>query len=267
VVLLALSGGCGDKGGSNQGGSDSGTNDVGSSGQDTGTKDTGTKDTTGGTTELEWQFARAGGPMTMNSDGRAVFANLLLDGETLIATYQTAPPDTLNTAKHLYYRKYDRALGDIAAPTTAINVHEPVLINGIEVLDFDGDLGDHKLVLMGDYIYFVSILKGRNQAAVMKYDKDFSPVAGPLMFGKEDPKIEAHLDMGFCGDDHHLYAQFYYQNGSGNPNEWGASIYQINTALEEKNHAIVYPDQGSFVTGTACVFLAAGEMGVSEDRL
>jgi hypothetical protein len=215
----------------------------------------------------QWQFELVKGPLTLNSDGRAVFANVLLDGETVIATYQTAPPDTLNTDKNLYFRTYDRSLGEIDGEETAIDVHVPLTIDGKDVLDFDGDLGGHKLVLMNDLIYFVAILKGREDVAYMAFDKSFKPMAGPLYFGIEQKKIEAHLDMGFCGDGHHLYAQFFYQNGETPPEEWGASIYQLSPDMEQKNHALVYPDEGTFVTGTSCVFVPAGQMGVTADRL
>ena len=203
----------------------------------------------------------------MNSDGRAVFANILLDDETVIATYQTAPPDTLSADKNLYFRTYDRSLGETDGEKTAIDVHVPLVIDGKEAHDFDGDLGDHKLVLMNDAIYFLAALKGRDDVAIMSFDKSFTPLAGPLFFGIPDEKVEAHLDMGFCGDGHHLYAQFFYQNGETPPEEWGASIYQLSPALEQKNHALIYPDEGTFVTGTACVFVPAGQMGVSSDRL
>jgi hypothetical protein len=203
----------------------------------------------------------------MNTEGRAVFANVLLDGEDVIATYQTAPLNTLNEDKNLYYRVYDRSLEETAGQSYLINVHEPLVIENSEGLDFDGDLGDHKLVLMGDYIYFISILKGQEQAGVVKFNKNFEPVAGPLYIGDDDHEVEGHLDMGFCGDGHHLYAQFFYQNKSQTPDGWAASIYQISTDLEEKKMAVVKPDEGTFVTGTSCVFVPSGEMGVTQDRL
>jgi hypothetical protein len=132
----------------------------------------------------------------------------------------------------------------------------------------DGDLADHKLLLLGDHIYMVNIIKNVDQAVILKFTKTLEYVAGPVYFGESDPSIEGHLDMGWGTDGENLYAQFYSQALGTNPLDWGAAIYKFDAeTLSPAGAEIVQPDTGSFVTGTAIVGVPGGQMGMDVDRM
>ena len=208
-----------------------------------------------------WSFSRIGEPLTLNSSGRALFANVLLDDDNLIVTYQTAGPDSLTDSKNLYFQTFDRALSQTAAEDTAISV------NDTSDFDWQGDLGDHKLLLADDSIYMVAILKGHSGAGVMKFDLDFSYQAGPTFLGNPSMEEESQADMGFTSDGENLYAQFFSRPAGGPPDSWRAVIYRLTHALESVDSAFVEPETGSFVTGTAIIYVPAGQMNASADRL
>lgn len=209
----------------------------------------------------DWSFQRVGSPMTLNSSGRGIFANVLLDGDTVITTYQTANAESLTDGKSLYYRTFNRDLEVVQTEDHAIDV------DSTEYMDWKGDLGDHKLLLLDESIYMVAIVREQPQAVAFKFGKDFSYQAGPSYFGSPDQFTESHLDMGWGTDGENLYAQFFSQPANSPPADWGAAIYRLNLDLTEDGSAIVQPETGSFVTGTSIVSVPAGQMGVNADRL
>ena len=198
----------------------------------------------------------------MNTQGRGLFANVMLDGFTLIVTYQTAPANTISDNKSLYYRTYDRSLGELTGEQFAIDVNATS-----ELVDWTGDLGDQKLTLMGDYIYMVAVIREQLQVGIMKFDKSFNALTSPLYLGNPDKLVEAPPDMGFINDGQHVYVQVQSRKGDNPMTDWGAALYQVTADLEAKNSAVVYPEGGSFVTGTAVLFVPKGEMGMTDDRL
>jgi hypothetical protein len=206
-------------------------------------------------------FTRVAEPLTLNSEGRALFANVLLNGEQVIVTYQTANADSLTDGKNLYFQTFDRALTQTAAQAVAIDVDDA------SDVDWQGDLGDHKLVLSGDSIYMVAILKGQPGAGVLKFGLDFSYQAGPTIFGNPSKEEESQVDMGFTSDGENLYAQFFSRPAGGSPDTWRAVIYRLTHGLEPINSAFVQPEKGSIVTGTAIIHVPAGQMNASADRL
>ena len=208
-----------------------------------------------------WSISRKAAPITLNRKGRALFANLLLDGDRLIVTYQLAGPTSLTDDKHLYFQTFDRSLVQATPEAIAIDVHED---GGV---DWRGDLGDHKLVLAGDAIYMVAILKGEAQAAVMEFGLDFSYRAGPVFVGLRSKEEESHVDMGFASDGEQLYAQFFSRPPGAGPERWRAAIYRLSHGLELVDSAFVAPEKGSFVTGTAIVHVPAGQMGATTERM
>ncbi|MDP6350029.1 MAG: hypothetical protein QGG58_09705, partial [Chloroflexota bacterium] len=95
----------------------------------------------------------------------------------------------------------------------------------------------------------------------------FEYLAGPTYLDLPAGTTERYSDMGFGSDGDSLYAQFFNQPAGSLPEQWGASIYRINQGLVQEDHAVVYPEQGSFVTGTSIVFVPRGQMGAGMDRL
>jgi hypothetical protein len=213
------------------------------------------------TSPPSWTFTQMGTARTLNEDGRALFANVLVKDDLVIATYQIAQPDSLTDGKHLYYQTFDRALNPDKSEDYAINV------DSTEPIDWKGDLGDHKLLLVGDSIFMVAIKKGDPLAAVIEFSLDFSYVAGPTYVGNPDKLYERHEDMGFGTNGSDLYLQFFSQVVENDPTSWQAVIYRVNEDLELVDSAFVKPESGSFVTGTSILFVPKGQMKAPEDRL
>ena len=206
------------------------------------------------------------GPIVLNSHGRALFGSVLLSDDTLFTTYQISTskdvgPTSITGGKNLYFRTFDRNLQETQGEELAIDVMSTSPMN------WDGDLGDQKLVLISDSIYMVALIKGHDAPGFFEFDHNFNIVNGPAYIGMDDINLEKPLDMGFGHDGFSLFAQFFYQNGSDNPKDWGASVYQISLELEELNSNVVYPEEGRFVTGTSIVFVQAGDMGFASDGL
>ncbi|GEM_PF-1292415 len=208
-----------------------------------------------------WDFDRVRGPLTLNTTGRGLFANVLLRDDTVYVTYQTAAADSLTGGKNLYFRMFDRELNALTNEAVGIDVYSTAY------MDWQGDLGDHKLVLESDRIYVVAIVKGDPRPAVLSFGLDFEYLAGPTYLDLPAGTTERYSDMGFGSDGDSLYAQFFNQPAGSLPEQWGASIYRINQGLVQEDHAVVYPEQGSFVTGTSIVFVPRGQMGAGMDRL
>ena len=210
--------------------------------------------------ETHWIIERTGEIRTLNDSGRALFTNVLIKDNEVIVTYQLAE-ESLTGGKNLYRQIFDRDLhgGNDEKIIIDVNKEGPV--------DWNGDLGDHKLVLVDDSIYLLAILKGEGQAAIVKYDDSFNYQTGPIMIGSSDETEERHEDMGFTSDGENLYSQFFSQPDNEDPSTWGAAVYRLNEALEETGSAIIKPESGSFVTGTSVVFVPAGQMGFVEERL
>jgi len=219
--------------------------------------DNGSKDTV----IADWSFSLAGEPRTLNAQGRGLFANVLVTDDTVITTYQIAQPDSLTNGKHLFYQTFDRELTPDKGETFAINV------DSADPIDWKGDLGDHKLVLVGDSIFMVAIKKGDSQAAIVEFDLDFSYISGPVYLGNPNGMEERHEDMGFCSDGTALYAQFFSQVIPNDPSSWQAVIYKLGENGEVESSAFVKPESGSFVTGTSILFVPKGQMGASQDHL
>jgi len=215
----------------------------------------------GGTAPGSWAFSRVGDPLTLNSDGRALFANVLLHDDELIVTHQIAGPDSLTDGKNLYFQTFDRDLSPTSAQDTAIDV------NDSSDVDYQGDLGDHKLLLSGDSIYMVALLKGQPGAGVIEFGLDFAYRAGPTIFGNPVKQEESQVDMGFTSDGENLYAQFFSRPADGPPDTWRAVIYRLTHGLQSVDSAFVKPEKGSVVTGTAIIYVPAGQMNARADRL
>jgi len=178
-----------------------------------------------------------------------------------MTTFQTAGPDPLTDGKNLYRRIVDRQLNELTPEALAIDVGQT------EPVDWKGDLGDHKLVLLGDHIFMVAILKDHGSLpSLLKFDDAFNYVAGPNDFGISDMTKELHLDMGFCTDGNDLFVQFLHKNGEA-PEDWGDGIYRFDQSLNQLDHGVVEPDGGTFVTGTAIVYVPSGQMDSGQDRL
>ncbi len=201
-------------------------------------------------------LTQVSGPSDLNSTGRGLFANVLLDGETVILTYQIAG-ESLTDGKDLYYRKYDRELNESVGETRAIQVTDhPV---------FKGDLGDHKLLLVEDRIYMVAMLSWSPYAVLLEFDTAFQQLSEPVYIG--NPATDVFTDMGFATDGEYLYVQSFYQTANSKPEDWAAHIYRYDLSLELVDSTIAHPESGSFVTGTSLVFLPAGGGTTGQDRL
>ncbi|MBL4869274.1 MAG: hypothetical protein JKY67_23165 [Pseudomonadales bacterium] len=222
--------------------------------------DSSSTSTTEATTSFSFKLTT--GPIDLNDSGRGLFSNIMVDGQTLIATYQIAPADTISENKSLYYKTFDRDLVELTPQKYAIDVNATS-----SLIDFQGDLGDHKVTLLGDNIFMIAIIRGQEVGGILKFDKSFTLLAEPLFIGVGDKEVEAQLDMGFTNDGTSVYAQFYYKKGDVPETDWGASIYQISTDLVLGKSGILYPDGGTFNSGTGVVFVPKGQMGFTEDRL
>jgi len=211
-------------------------------------------------TDTDWQLSRVSGPTALNSSGRALFASIMVENDTVWTTYQTAGPDSLTGGKNLYYRTFDRDLVEKTGEALAIDVFSTTPV------DWDGDLGDQKLLMLDGRIFMVALVKGESKTGFFEFDQQFKMVNSNFV-GSGDDLPERALDMGFGTDGVSLYAQFFQQEGD-QPDDWGASVYRV--ALEGLNamsHAIVYPESGNFVTGTSIVHVPVGDMGVPADQL
>ena len=103
-------------------------------------------------------------PLHETSDGRGVFADVMLTGDdTLVTTYQLAGSGSICADKSLYFQTLDRDLSPIQGPKTAIDVTTPgTVFRPTE--DEPGDLGDHKFTVLGDTIYMLTTLAEEPEA-------------------------------------------------------------------------------------------------------
>ncbi len=234
----------------------------------------------------KFNFSLEKGPTVLNTKGRGLFANLMVKNNEIWATYQISPSSqgagrgSLTGLKSLYYKKFDRDLKQQQTESYAIDVTSTEYFNWGDLKNLEnsiGDLGDHKLVIIDDYIYMVAILAGNEYAGLFKFDLEFNSIDYVTNVGLGDHMIERKLDMGFTDDGNSLYIQFFHQGEEdNNPATWKAGVYQFSTDLEELKYNTVDPspaidgvesDDGIFSTGTSLVFVPAGQMGVESDRL
>ena len=208
--------------------------------------------------DSRFRFERVNGPLTLNGFGRGLFANVMIYSNEVTATYQVAPVDSFRE-KHLYYQVFNRNLSPVEGEQRAIDVNANTYYN------WGGDLGDHKFTMMDDKIYMVFLPVDGSEAKLLKYTRDFTHLLGPRNIGLTSP-VERPADMGFAADGMNIYPQFFYQPTT-NPEDWGASLYQVNSQLVEMKHVNVEPDAGSFSTGSALDFIPAGGMGSTDDRM
>ncbi len=205
-------------------------------------------------------ISRVSGPTTLNEHGRGLFADVMVIGNSVWATYQIT--DSLNHlfgSKNLWYKKFDRNLNMEQGQTYAINVYQ-------DSVAFDGDLGDHQFTVMNDTFYVVTLVKGQSFTQVIAYDTLFNRLTNPVYIG--DIATDAYPDMGIGNDGSNIYVQFYYKpTSSSPPNTWGAKIYKLNAVLNIVDTGIVLPESGSFVTGTSIVYIPNGQMGSTQDKL
>ncbi len=188
-------------------------------------------------------------PLTLNGSGRGVFADVLLRGDRVWAVYQTARPRTLVDGKHLFLRIFDRQLKDVAGERKVIDVYAA---DPRGKLMLDGDLGDHKLTVMGDRVYILAMVKGKRQAGIWAYDSQMRRiVAGPTWIGQAG--VDRWTDMGLGQDGTYLYAQAFHQPRGTGPDRWAAKLVKLDRSLKVVKQGIVRPDSGTFVTGTAVV--------------
>ena len=198
------------------------------------------------------------GPIILNDNNRGVFTNIMVQGNTVWASYQIAPDTTISYGKSVWYKKFDRDMNMNQPQTIGIDVFTDTL--------FQNDLGDHQITMMNNQFYIVAIIKGKDKAGVMVYDTLFNKIAGPVYVG--DTATDKFLDMGIGNDGNNIYTQFYHvPAGCPNPDCWGAKIYKLNGTLGLVDSNAVFPDTGSFVTGTSIVFVPNGQMGATEDML
>ncbi|MBI4592314.1 hypothetical protein HY733_02610 [Candidatus Uhrbacteria bacterium] len=197
-------------------------------------------------------------PLHNPSEGRGLFANVLLHDNEVFVTYQIAPFDSLMKDKNLYYRVYNREAKELKGQTLAIDVTDENSMWG-------GDLGDQKFTIIDDVLYMVSLVMGTEKVRLMKFDLDFNALENEVQIG--DGATEQFADMGMANDGEFIYTQFFYQGiGATSPDEWGAKMYKLDKRLNVVDSAVVFPETGSFVTGTSLTYVPKGQMGAQQNR-
>ena len=204
--------------------------------------------------------------------GRAVFADVMLVEDTRVfVTYQLAGFDAFCEGKSLYFQELDRNLSRVRSETVVIDVDSVgSIFRPTETVS--GDLGDHKFVLVDDTFVMLTTLPGEPEARLIRFDTDFQPLddlTGDSSLARVGDENDGDrlLDMGFATGGGHLYAQFFDQPDGGTVTDWSAQLYKLDMDLSVVAEALVQPEAGTFVTGTSLVWVPAGQMGASEDRL
>ena len=200
--------------------------------------------------------------VSAQSANRGLFSDVLVIGNSVWTPYQISPHTTaLNDDKSLWYKKWDRDLNLVQSQSIAIDVNLDTL--------YDGDLGDHMWTVLDNKFYMLTTIKGKNGAGLILYDTLFNRKSEPS-YAATDTAIDKCLDMGFETDGEFLYAQYYHVPiGCNSPNCWGASIYKYDSTLFSNvlDSSVVFPDSGSFVTGTSLCYVPNGQMGATQDKL
>ncbi len=200
--------------------------------------------------------------VSAQSANRGLFSDVLVMGNSVWTPYQISPHTTaLNDDKNLWYKKWDRDLNLVQSQSIAIDVNLDTL--------YDGDLGDHMWTVLDNKFYMLTTIKGKNGAGLILYDTLFKRKSDPS-YAATDTTFDKCLDMGFETDGEFLYAQYYHVPlGCNSPNCWGASIYKYDTILplHVLDSSVVFPDSGSFVTGTSLCYVPNGQMGATQDKL
>ena len=232
------------------------------------------RDAAGGETSGAIVIERVGSVHVMHEPerGRAVFADVMLVEDTRVfVTYQLAGFDAFCEGKSLYFQELDRNLDRVRSETVVIDVDAVgSVFRPTETVA--GDLGDHKFVVVNDTFVMLTTLPGEPEARLIRFDTNFEPIddltsdSSLARVGDENDG-DRLLDMGFETGGGYLYAQFYDQPDGGTVTDWSAQLYQLDMNLSVVAEALVQPEEGTFMTGTSLVWVPAGQMGVSEDRL